>query len=373
MHTETIELAGSTPGTRQHLTVHRFGKAGASPKVYIQGALHADEVPAILVTQQLREMLQQHEASGRLQGEIILVPYANPLGLAQFSLSQHQGRFDLRDGGNFNRGYADLAGMLPADLGERLGTDAHQNTLYIRSAMREALASLRATTPTQDLKRQLLRQAADADIVLDLHCDTDAVLHLYALTPQATTAAELGACLGAQAVLLATESGDSPFDEACSRPWLLLREKYPQHPIELACFGATVELRGEADTDHGLARQDALAICQFLARQGALADIENVQALPTPLCMPTPLSGSEPITAPHAGVVVFLRRPGEQVQAGDAIADLVHPDTGAITTLRCQAAGLLYARCGSRWAGAGKRLAKIAGTSLARTGKLLSP
>jgi hypothetical protein len=44
-----------------------------------------------------------------------------------------------------------------------------------------------------------------------------------------------------------------------------------------------------------------------------------------------------------------------------------------VTQLRCKSDGLLYARCGSRWAVPGKRLAKIAGTSLARTGKLLSP
>jgi predicted deacylase len=85
------------------------------------------------------------------------------------------------------------------------------------------------------------------------------------------------------------------------------------------------------------------------------------------------LSGSEPITAPHAGVVIFHRSPGEQVQAGDLIADLVDAHTGEVTPLHCKSGGLLYARCGSRWASPGKRLAKIAGTSLARTGKLLSP
>jgi predicted deacylase len=92
-----------------------------------------------------------------------------------------------------------------------------------------------------------------------------------------------------------------------------------------------------------------------------------------PQCAPTPLSGSEPITAPHAGVVVFHRNPGERVVAGDVIADVIDALTGSVTQLRCKSDGLLYARCGSRWAVPGKRLAKIAGTSLARTGKLLSP
>jgi predicted deacylase len=370
MKTEIIDLQSPAPGTRQSIQVLRFGTPGASPKVYIQGALHADEVPAILVTQQLAKQLAALEAQGALHGEIVLVPFANPLGLAQVSLGQHQGRFDLRDGGNFNRGYADMAAQVMQSLPTLLTQDATENTKIIRDALRRASFELVANNTTQDLKRKLLQLAIDADIVLDLHCDTDAVMHLYALTPQAEIAEQLGAAIAAQAVLLATESGDSPFDEACSRPWLVLKEQFKQFPIELACFGATIELRGEADTHHALAIQDAKGICAFLAQRGVVGVASQ---LPPALCAPTPLSGSEPITAPHAGVVVFLRNPGEVVQAGDAIVDLVDATSGAVTTLRCKSGGFLYARCGSRWATPGKRLAKIAGTSLARTGKLLSP
>jgi predicted deacylase len=132
-----------------------------------------------------------------------------------------------------------------------------------------------------------------------------------------------------------------------------------------------VELRGECDTSHLLARQDADGLVAFLRIRGVLAG--PAQPLPAPLCDPTPLAGSEPVVAPHAGVVVFHRSSGEQVAAGDTIADLVDPQTGATTPVRCVSAGLLYARCGSRWAHAGKRLGKIAGTTLARTGALLSP
>jgi predicted deacylase len=196
-------------------------------------------------------------------------------------------------------------------------------------------------------------------------------MHVYALTPQASIAEELGAAVGARALLLATESGDSPFDEACTRTWLQLQNLLPEFPIALACFGATVELRGEADTSHDLAAQDAAGLCNFLAQRGVISTA--VTSLPALLCTPTPLSGSEPITAPHAGVVVFHRTPGEVVAGGDLIADVVDALTGKITPVHCKSGGVLYARCGSRWATAGKRLAKIAGTSLARTGKLLSP
>jgi uncharacterized protein len=370
MQTQFIELQSGAPGTRQTLQVMRFGQIGASPKVYIQAALHADEVPAILVAQQLARQFEKLESDGMLVGEIVLVPFANPIGLAQQVMGQHHGRFDLRDGGNFNRGYADLTTPLAAQIAGSLTQDAAANSRLIRAALAEAAAHLSAAHPTQDLKNQLLRLAIDADIVLDLHCDTDAVMHLYALTPQAALAEALGAAIGARAVLLATESGDLPFDEACTRPWYQLQQKFPQFPIELACFASTVELRGENDTRHDLARQDANGLCAFLTQCGAIMGPRPVAA---PLCAPTPLSGSEPITAPSAGVIVFRRNPGDTVAAGDVICDLVDAATGAVTELHCQSGGVMYARCGTRWASPGKRLAKIAGTSLARTGKLLSP
>lgn len=371
MHIDTIELQSDSPGAHHHIQVLHFGTPGARPKAYVQGALHADEVPAILVAQQLRRRLEALEGAGQLTGQVVLIPCANPLGLAQHVQGQHHGRFDLRDGGNFNRGFPDLSAAVLDAVRKHLGTDERHNTRLIRAALRDCIRKREARTSTEDLKNRLLRLAIDADVVLDLHCDTDAVMHLYALTPQAEIAQELGAALGAQAVLLATESGGSPFDEACTRPWYELQQALPGVPIALACFAATIELRGEADTCHKLAGKDADALIGFLRLRGMVTG--PVAARPGALCAPTPLAGSEPITAPHAGVVVFHRSSGEQVGAGEPIADLVDPLSGAITTLFCTGAGVLYARCGSRWAHPGKRLAKIAGTSPTRTGALLSP
>jgi len=371
MRTETLSLVSATPGLVPTLKVLHFGRPGAGPKAMIQAALHADEVPAMLVAQVLRELLTAADAAGEVLGEVVLVPYANPLGLGQQLLGQHQGRFDLRDGINFNRHVPDLTEAVARAVEGRLGADATANVALVRSALRDAASALQARHPVDDLKNRLLQLAADADIVLDMHCDSDAALHLYGLTPQRDLCVELGALLGAQAILLATESGDSPFDEACSRPWLVLQQRHPALPLPLGCFSTTVELRGEADTHHALARQDAAAIVEFLRRRGVLAGTPG--ALPAPLCEPTPLSGSEPVVAPRAGVVVFHVASGQRVAAGDVVADLVDVDSGEIHAIRAQSAGVLYARVATRWATPGKRLAKIAGTSLARTGKLLSP
>ncbi len=371
MHIETIYLVGTTPGTQHQLCIHHFGTPGRGPKATIQAALHADEVPAILVAHALCERLLVLEAAGELIGEVQVLPMANPLGLAQEVNGQHQGRFDLRDGINFNRGYADLTDTVAAAVQGRLGPNAAANVQAIRAALRDAAAALPASNAAQDLKRRLLQTAIDSDIVLDLHCDGEAVLHLYAMTAQQSLATELGTLLGARAILLAEESGDSPFDEACSRPWLLLQRRFAGHPIPPACFSTTVELRGEADASHELAGLDADAIVEFLRRRGIVAGVPA--ALPAACCEATPLSCSEPITSPAGRVVVFRVQAGQLVQAGDVIADLVCPETGVVESLRATSAGVVYARIATRWAAAGKHLAKIAGKTHPRSGKLLSP
>jgi len=371
MRLDTLTLAAATPGHQLSLKVLRFGAPGARPKATIQAALHADEVPAMLVAQALRQRLQQLEDEGQLLGEVQLVPYANPLGLTQHPLGHHQGRFDLSDGVNFNRMHPELGAAVADAVAGQLNQDPLHNVAVIRQALNHAAAALNSPVPVQDLKHKLVRLAIDSDVVLDMHCDSDAVMHLYALTPHADLATELGALLGAQAVLLASESGDSPFDEACSRPWLQLQERFPTLPIPPACFSTTLELRGDADTSHGLAAQDADAIVEFLRRRGIVGGAPA--PLPAALCQPTPLAGSEPITAASAGVVVFHVAPGQRLEAGTLVADVVDVDSGAVTPVRTVSAGLLYARVSTRWAWPGKRLAKVAGTSLARSGKLLSP
>ena len=324
MQTERIPLIGASPGLQPSLQVLRFGRRGVGLKATIQAALHADEVPAMLVAQHLRQQLQALEAAGQMLGEVVLVPYANPIGLAQHLHGHQQGRFNLKDGVNFNRRFADLGVAVVAALNGRLGGDEAANVQRARQALREAAVALTAPNAVEDLKRHLLLQAVDADIVLDLHCDGEAVVHLYGLTPQRALCAELGALLGARAILLASESGDSPFDEACSRPWLALQQAYPAHPLPLGCFSTTVELRGQADTSQALAQRDATAIVEFLRRRGIVAGAPGT--LPPPCCEPTSLATSESIVAPRAGVVVFHREPGQAVQAGAQIAELVDVD-----------------------------------------------
>src|SRR5215218_9843408 len=101
MKTEQIALSPLAPGASLSLTVLRFGQEGARPCVYVQASLHADEIPGMIAAHHLRERLVALEAEGRIKGEIILVPSANPIGLAQRVMGDHIGRFHLADGVNF--------------------------------------------------------------------------------------------------------------------------------------------------------------------------------------------------------------------------------------------------------------------------------
>ncbi|MFM2066526.1 MAG: hypothetical protein RLZZ584_1435 [Pseudomonadota bacterium] len=370
-------LRSTAPGSQLHLVSLHYGQPGAGPKAHIQAALHADEVPAMLVAHHLRARLGELEAAGRLRGEIVLVPAANPIGMQQWLLRGYQGRFELGSGENFNRNYADLTEAVAAALAGRLGDDEAANVALVRAALREAAAALPAASTLDDLRKTLFTLAVDADIVLDLHCDGEAVLHFYT-TPGCWPAAELLArCLGARAVLLADRSGGDPFDEACSMVWPQLAARLGR-PLPQACLAATVELRGEADVTHELAARDAAGIVDFLTRRGLIAPAPGEAGAPQPetlpelLCEPTPLAGSMPLVAPHGGVLTFLRHPGDQVVAGEHLADLIDPISGLTTIIASPADGLFFAHENRRYAIAGMPLGKVAGQVARRSGKLLS-
>ena len=63
----------------------------AMEKCYIQASLHSDEVPAMLVTHKLIKMLDDFDKRGEIQKQIIVVPYANPIGLSQNILNSGLG------------------------------------------------------------------------------------------------------------------------------------------------------------------------------------------------------------------------------------------------------------------------------------------
>ncbi|MDR7334514.1 M14 family metallopeptidase [Roseateles asaccharophilus] len=371
MRTQFHDLPAASAGTTRRLRSLHFGRGESGRKAYLQAALHADEVPPLLVAQALIERLAKLDAVGAIPGEIVLVPMANPIGLAQDLQGSALGRFDLGTGVNFNRQFRHLTPTLIQRLDGRLGPDAAHNARAIRHCSHELLAAWQPTTETEALKRLLQMLAHDAELVLDLHCDNQAVMHLYAGTAQTDAFAPLAAYLGAQALLTSEVSGDEPFDESVGRVWWELAahfgERFPIDP--LGCLAATVELRGETDVGYDLAEHDADALLAFLQHLG---HVDGSAPAAAPACAATPLEGVEPVTAPVAGIVVFAKAPGDWVEAGELVAEIIDPLTDEITALHATVTGRCFARTARRYATRGMRLAKIAGARPYRSGKLLS-
>lgn len=127
------------PGGDGRITAFHYGQAGARPKAYLQAGLHADEFPGMLALHLLRPMLDRAAAQGRITGEILILPQANPLGLTQHPGGFLLGRHEAATGENFNRNYPDLT---PALVDLPLGADAARNVALIRAAMGRALAAI---------------------------------------------------------------------------------------------------------------------------------------------------------------------------------------------------------------------------------------
>lgn len=361
---ERIPLPAESAGTERFLTVFRYGTQGRRPKVYLQAALHADEIPGLLVLHHLCARLDEAEERGEIAGDITVVPSANPIGLAQHVAGRHLGRYDLPSGINFNRGYADLTDRVADRVADSLTDDGEANTAKIRAAIDRVLQETTPATAFQHLQHTLRTLATGSDIALDLHCDFEALNYFFLGTRLWPGAADLAADIGAEAVLLAVESGGNPFDEAHSVPWARLADRFPDKPIPQACLSATLELRGMSDVSDDLARTDAANLYRFLQRRGAIAG--DPGPLPPAKCDATPLKAADSIKAPCGGVVTYRKQVGDPVAVGEVIAEIVDPiaadAAAARTPVASRAGGRLYSRCRDKLVHPGQTIANVAGT-----------
>ncbi|MCM2463715.1 succinylglutamate desuccinylase/aspartoacylase family protein [Pseudomonas sp. CG7] len=372
MRHQIHDLLAPVPGTARKIHSFHFGPEKAVGKIYIQASLHADELPGMLVAWHLKQRLAELEASGHLRHEIVLVPVANPIGLEQVLMDVPLGRYETESGQNFNRRFVDLSEEIGNEIQDLLTADPQHLLMLIRTSLRDALARQTPGTQLQSLRLALQRLACDADMVLDLHCDFEAVAHLYT-TPEAWPQVEpLARYIGAEASLLATDSGGQSFDECFTLLWWQLKERFgDRFEIPLGSFSVTVELRGQGDVNHGLASLDCQALIEYLIRFGAIdGEPMPMPELPYPA---TPLAAVEPVATPVGGLLVYSALPGEHLEAGQLIAEIIDPINDTVTPVHCRNAGLLYARSLRRMATAGMVIAHVAGTEAYRSGYLLSP
>ncbi|NEN76044.1 succinylglutamate desuccinylase/aspartoacylase family protein [Pelistega sp. NLN82] len=361
MRREQILLERMPLGSQASITALHFGNESL-PKVYIQASLHADEMPGSLAAYYLHQQFLQLEKENRLNAHIVLVPLCNPLGLGQLIDYMPIGRFHLGTGQNFNRLFTvPLRQKLEEYLEKKalvLGHDARKNTVALREAIRNILVEIKPNNAVHSMHLSLLRLCYDADIVLDLHCDNIATVHLYTLPSTWHDFEPLARYLGSKCQLLSMDSGADSFDEILSTLWVGLQERYPSIPIPQALISATVELRGERDLSHKMAQKDAEGIIQFLAHKQYIS-LDKVSALPPLLNPPHPLEGLYYVPAPCSGIIVYRVGVDEWVKVGQPLVDIVDPISLHITTVKSPYEGYIFALSGVRVAHAENKLLSI--------------
>lgn len=369
MNRQSIPLLSPAIGTHRELVSFHFGPTNSAQKIYIQSSLHADETPAMLTTVLLKRRLLELEKQGTLNAEIVLVPVANPVGLGQYVLGQFLGRFDLGSGKNFNRHFLQFS-KLAARAKEALGSDPAENRRIVRELIAAELAEQKPLTEFESLQLAMLKLSFDADVVIDLHCSLEAAMHLYTSEAAWPEFEPLSRYLGAQASLLATNSGGASFDETHSLAWWTLQQQMPaDKPVPTGTIAVTVECRGQRDVSYEVAQQDADAIVDYLVWRNAIRG--DVKPLPALLSPATPLAGSEQFYAPAGGILIHRAKIGETIRVGQALFDIVDPLTDETTTICSNTEGVLYMRRAIRFVTAGAPLGRVTGTRPFRTGVLL--
>lgn len=372
---QKFSLAPAGPGTRRELLALRYGKKGAGQKAYIQAAIHADETPALLVAHHLRRLLDKASDDGQILGEVILVPFANPIGLSQIVNDELSGRYEEGGKGNFNRNWPDLFAAVDERLEGLVGSDAEANRKVFRTAVLTWLNNWKPTSEVETWRKTLLSLAYDADVVLDLHCDDDALMHLFIAPQSWPDAADLAADLGCAAVMTAEDSGGGSFDECFSAPWSKLARAFPEANVPAPPLSATVELRGRPDVDDAMAETDAVAIFKALQRRGIIDGKAPPPA--EPRCDATDLRATEILRAPMAGVVTYKVALGQKVSAGDLVAEIVDPAAETLgrarVPLHAGTDGILLSKRQHKWVVPGFSIAKIVGVDILedRVGVLL--
>ena len=362
-------LTGDTPGTATDLFWYTAGPAGADTRIHLQAALHADEQPGTMALHHLLRMLRDADAAGQLRAQFTIFPSVNPLGLANYSLRHHIGRYDVETGVNYNRRWPDLYPLVAPAIAGKLTDDPRANIAAIRAAVAAWIDNQRPATAIQQLRLLILKSAAAADIVLDLHCDDDSLKHIFTSTELMPGLQDLADWMGVAATLTADDSGGGSFDEVLPTLYRKAGLAHPDRPISIGAETATLEYRGRADSFDAIGKQDAAGLFGFFATRGLIDADPGSKPAPAPA--PTPFEATEVLRADAPGLLAYRVELGDRVNKGQPIADLIAMDGPEAFIARRPVLsgtdGIVLSRVMGKYVVRGGAIAKIVGNEILPT------
>jgi uncharacterized protein len=372
---KAVTLRGDTPGSTVELHWYVVGPAAATEKVHLQAALHADEHPGTMVLHHLLPMLRAADEQNLLRARFTVMPLVNPLGLASLALRTHIGRYDLGTGVNHNRRWPDLFAAVRSQLAGRLADDARFNVNLIRKAVAQWIDAQQPRSAAEELRLLILREAHDASLILDLHCDDDSLVYIYTSPELMPHLQDLADWTGAAATLTAADSGGGSFDEVLPLLYRKLAQTNPGKPVPMASATATLEYRGRSDTFDEWGAEDARRLFGFLCERRLI----NADPGPRPDPMPeaTPFEATEIIRADRPGLVAYRVGLGDPVRKGEVVAEIIALDgSGAFmarTPVLAGTSGFVLTRLSQKYVQRGSGIMKIVGETIlpARKGSYL--
>lgn len=361
---KTVLLRGDTPGETTEFNYYVVGPANAPEKVHLQAALHADEHPGTMVLHHLLPLLRHADERNLTRAKFTVMPLVNPLGMGNLSFRHHIGRYDPNTGINHNRRWPDLFSAVRQQLAGRLKEDEAFNVALIRKTVAQWIDSQQPRSVAEQLRLLVLREAHDAEFVLDLHCDDDSQIHIFTSPELMPELQDLADWMGAAATLTAADSGGGSFDEVLPQLYRKVAATNPGKPVPMASATATLEYRGQFDVWDTTGADDARRLYGFLCGRNLIDDEPGSKPEPAPEA--TPFEATEIVRVEKPGLLAYRVELGERVKKGQPIADLIAldgPDAFmARTPILAGTDGFILSRSRYKYAPRGAGIAKIVGT-----------
>jgi len=325
---EIMHVGEMASGAALTVPVYRLKGDPDAPSVYIQANMHGAEVQGNAVIFQLLELLKNTE----INGDITLVPYANPVACNHKNGEYTLGRFDPITGVNWNRMYHFDETIIKPFVRECIGKsdktiEANFKKLMIESIEEKLDHNIYGLTTGQRIAYQLQRLAHQADYVLDLHTGPISSKHLYC--PE--YAQDSAKYFDIPHTLLIPNDFDGALDEATFCPWWKLQEAFAELGIDFSIRSAsinkesfTVELGSQEQIDLDVAREDAKSIMNYLQHKKVVNTVEyQPQTMTRYGCY---LKYYKAFYSPMGGMVDYLAEFGKPLAAGEPLARILRMD-----------------------------------------------
>lgn len=325
---EVMHVGEMASGAALTVPVYRIKGETGGRSVYIQANMHGAEVQGNAVIFQLLELLREI----KVNGDITLVPYANPVGCNHKNGEYTLGRFDPITGVNWNRMYHFDADIIKPFVRKSIGQDdktIEQNfkALMINSIEKKLDHNNYGLTTGQRIAYQLQRLAHQADIVLDLHTGPISSKHLYC--PE--YAQESASYFDIPHTLLIPNDFAGALDEATFCPWWQLQEAFAELGINFSISAEhlnkesfTVELGSQEQIDLDVALEDAKSILSYLSYKGVIDSNDfQPQSMTRYACY---LKDYKAYYSPMGGMVDYLAEFGEPLAPGEPLARILRMD-----------------------------------------------